>query len=272
MSKVYEIITQKILDEMEKGIIPWVRPFQGSRKPINWVSQKAYRGINRLLLAPGEYASFKQIKDAGGKVKKGEKSHTVTFWKLIEITDDETEEVKIIPFLRYYRVFEINTQVEGLKSKHIKSIEHNPIEEAEQIVEGYINGPRIMEATTAYYVPKKDEVHIPNIKTFYEAEEYYKVLFHELVHSTGHKSRLNRSGITQSSAAFGSHEYSKEELIAELGASFLANEAGLKYSIKNTAAYLQGWMEVLKDDSKMLIYAASAAEKASDLILGVESI
>ncbi len=266
MSKVYEIVIEKILDEMEKGIIPWARPFQGSRKPVNWVSQKAYRGINRLLLPPGEYATFKQISNAGGKIRKGEKSHIVTFWKQIEIKDDETEEMKTIPFLRYYRVFEINTQVKGLKSKYIKPIEHNPIEEAEQIIEGYIDKPIIKEGSAAYYVPSKDEVYVPNIKTFYKAEEYYKVLFHELTHSTGHKSRLNRSGITQLSA-FGSKDYSKEELIAELGASFLASEAGLNYSIENTAAYLQGWLQVLKNDSKLIIQAASAAEKASDFIL-----
>lgn len=267
MSKVYELVTKRVIEEMEKGIIPWARPFQGSSKPVNWVSQRSYRGINRLLLPPGEYATFNQIKNSGGKIKKGEKSHIVTFWKQIEIKDEETEEMKIIPFLRYYRVFEINTQVEGLESKHIKPVEHNPIEEAEKIIEGYIDKPIIKEGSTAYYVPSKDEVYIPKIKTFYKAEEYYKVLFHELTHSTGHKQRLNRPGITCQSAAFGSEEYSKEELIAELGASFLASEAGLNYSIENTAAYLQGWLQVLKNDSKLIIQAASAAEKASDFIL-----
>lgn len=270
MSKVYELVTKRVIEEMEKGIIPWARPWQGISKPVNWVTGKAYRGINRILLPPGEYATFNQIKDAGGKIKKGEKSHIVTFWKLVEVKDEETDEIKNVPFLRYYNIFEINSQCEGLESKYIKPyiepIEHNPIEEAEKIIERYINRPVLKEGSAAYYRSGTDVVYVPNIKTFYKAEEYYKVLFHELIHSTGHKSRLNREGVTQKSA-FGSERYSKEELIAELGASFLASEAELNYSIENTAAYLQGWLQVLKNDGKLIIQAASAAEKASDFIL-----
>lgn len=270
MSKVYEIVTKRVIEEMEKGIIPWARPWQeGLNKPVNWVTGKSYRGINRILLPSGEYATYNQITKAGGKVKKGEKSWIVTFWKLLEIKDEKTKEIETIPFLRYYRVFEISRQCEGLNSKwskEIKAIEHNSIAEAERIIEGYRDRPLIREGTAAYYRPATDEVYIPNIKSFYKAEEYYKVLFHELIHSTGHKKRLNRSSIRQSSA-FGSVEYSKEELIAELGASFLASEAGLNYSIENTVAYLQGWLKALQGNSKLIIQAASAAEKASEFIL-----
>lgn len=266
MSKVYELVTTRILAEMEKGIIPWVRPWQGSHKPVNWSTGRAYRGINRLLSPPGEYATFNQIKNAGGRILKGEKSHLVTFWKKLEKKDEETGETNTIPFLRYYNVFEINTQCEGLTSKYITPINHNPAEQAQAIVENYTDRPLIKEGTTAYYEPTSDKLFIPNLKTFFKIEEYYKVLFHELIHSTGHSKRLNRPTITQL-AAFGSAEYSKEELIAELGASFLAGEAGLNYSIENTAAYLQSWIKIFKNDSKMLVYAASAAEKASDYIL-----
>src|SRR5699024_10014589 len=112
--KIYEMVTNQIIERLEARTVPWKMPFN-SGKAVNWKSQKDYRGINTILLMPGEYATFKQIKEAGGRVKKGEKSQIVIFWKWIKTEDEEKEEEKKIPLLRYYRVFEINTQVEGLK-------------------------------------------------------------------------------------------------------------------------------------------------------------
>src|SRR5690625_4791554 len=140
MSKVYELITNQIIERLEEGVIPWRRPFQ-SHIPVNWNTQRAYRGINTLLLPKGEYATFNQIRKAGGKVKKGEKSHIAIFWKLLE-KKNEDEEIEKIPMARYYRVFEINTQVEGLESKRkYVEYEHDPIQEAEQVRKDFIDAP-----------------------------------------------------------------------------------------------------------------------------------
>lgn len=265
MNKVYEMVTERIKKELEKGIIPWSKPWQGSNKPINWKTGKTYRGVNRILLPPGEYASFKQIQEAGGNVKKGEKAYIAIFWKLLEKENPETGKIEHIPYLRYYNVFEINTQCDGIRSKIIKEEkQHDPLYQAEKIVEGYKDKPEIKLGPAAYYIPSEDAVYMPKINSFIKIEEYYKVLFHELVHSTGHSSRLNREGIKK--VAFGSEVYSKEELIAELGASFLASEAELNYSVENTAAYIQSWLKALKDDVKLIVHAAANAEKAVDYI------
>lgn len=265
---VYEMVTNKIIEKLEQGVIPWRRPFQ-SAWAVNWKTQRPYRGINAILLEPGEYATFKQIQEAGGRVKKGEKGHLVVFWKWIEIEDEETGEKKEIPFLRYYKVFEINTQCEGLKSKRkVKEYHHNPIEEAEKIKNNY-RGPLYTELPgKAYYRPSDDVINVPRKEEFESIHEYYSTLFHEMVHSTGHPSRLNRKGIAEISP-FGSETYSKEELVAELGASFLCNETGiLPKTLDNSAAYIQSWLRVLKNDKTLVVKASQQAQKAVDFILG----
>jgi antirestriction protein ArdC len=138
---VYEIVTNKIIEQLEKGVVPWRKPWINGGA-VNWKTQKPYRGINAFLLESGEYATFTQIQEAGGKVKKGAKSQIVVFWKWLEKEDEESGEVEKIPYLRYYRVFEINTQVEGLESKRKeKTFDHDPIEKAEKIFKGYMNAP-----------------------------------------------------------------------------------------------------------------------------------
>lgn len=269
---VYELVTEKILEQLEKGVIPWRKPWTNANA-VNWVTQKPYRGINTMLLEPGEYATFKQISDAGGKVKKGEKSHIVVFWTWLEKEDQDTNEIKKIPFLRYYRVFEINTQVEGLKSKRdVQQYEHNPIEEAEKIFKGYINCPTYSyNPGSAYYLPEKDHINVPPLKDYKIADEFYSTLFHEMIHSTGHKSRLSRSGIT-SKASFGDEIYSKEELIAEMGAQMLCGVARIDNStIENSESYIQSWLRVLREEGnkKLIVQAAAQAQKAADYILGV---
>jgi antirestriction protein ArdC len=279
MSKVYEYVTERIIKKLEEGTIPWKKPWTGgSHVAVNWVNQKAYRGINQFLLEPGEYATLKQIVAAGGRVKKEEfkRGHFVVFWKWLEIqeedSDEKTEKVKMVPFLRYYTVYEINTQCTGLQSKRIRScFAHDPIAEAEILMKSYLESPNAPELRfapgRAYYQPTWDYVSVPPLSHYKNPAEYYCTIFHELVHSTGHKSRLNRPGIQQ--VSFGSETYSKEELIAELGAAMLCAIAGIDNStIDNSAAYIQGWLKALNDDKKMIVQAAAQAQKAVDLIQG----
>ena len=267
--KVYEMVTERIIALLEKGVIPWRRPWRNG-VAVNWKTQKPYRGINALLLEPGEYATFKQVAEAGGKVKKGEKGQIVVFWTWIEKEDPETEEMVKIPFLRYYTVFEINKQCEGLQSKRNEdTFQHDPIAEAEKICQGYADAPPIRFASgKAYYVPKLDYISVPPLCDYEKPQEYYSTLFHEMVHSTGHENRLNRPGVTEL-AGFGSESYSKEELVAEIGAAMLCGIAGIdNHTIENSAAYIGGWLRKLKEDKRLIVLAAAQAQKAADYILG----
>lgn len=269
---VYQIVTERIIKKLEQGVAPWRRPWNSKGVAVNWKTQRPYRGINTLMLEPGEYATYKQIKEAGGKVKTEERKkwHMVVFWKWLEIEDEDKGETVKVPFLRYYRAYEINTQVEGLRSKRVvKENDHNPLEEAEEIFKGYINAPDYtFESGSAYYQPRRDRINVPPLKDFDLPEEYYCTLFHEMVHSTGHRNRLNRPGIEEV-AAFGSEVYSKEELVAEMGAAMLCGVAGIDNStIDNSASYIAGWLEALKNDKRMVAQAAAQAQKAADYILG----
>ncbi|MCJ8010163.1 zincin-like metallopeptidase domain-containing protein [Paenibacillus sp. KQZ6P-2] len=268
--KIYDMVTERIINQLEKGIVPWRRPWKIGTA-VNWKTQKSYRGINTLLLEPGEYASFKQVTEAGGKVKKGEKGHIVVFWTWLE-KEDENGEMTKIPYLRYYTVFEVSKQCEGLQSKrNEQSFKHDLIEEAERICEGYKNAPLVrFSSGRAFYVPAQDYISVPPICDYEKPEEYYSTLFHEHMHSTGHSNRLNRQGITEI-AAFGSETYSKEELVAEIGAAMLCSFAGIDNStIDNSVAYIGGWLRKLRSDNKMIIQAAGQAQKGVDHILGVK--
>lgn len=272
---VYDIITDKIISKLEEGVIPWRKPWKNGGAAVNWKTQKAYRGVNAFLLDPGEYATFNQIKESGGKVKKGAKSEIVTFWKMLEVENKETKEKETVPLLRYYRVFEINTQVEGLNSKRdTTTYEHDPIEEAEKIVKEYPLAPQFtFHSGRAYYQPAQDRINCPPIKDFPVKEEYYSTLFHEMVHSTGHKDRLERSGVARNTITFGDREYSKEELIAEMGATMLCGMAGIdQTTIDNSASYINSWLSKLKKDNKLIIQAAGKAQKAADWILDKEEV
>ncbi|MFB4165778.1 ArdC family protein [Alteribacillus sp. JSM 102045] len=252
---------------MKKELSLGKKPFK-SGVAVNWVTQKPYRGINTMLLDGGEFATFNQIKIAGGKVKKGAKSHVVVFWKLINVKDEETEEEKKVPLLRYYRVFEVGSQVEGLELKReMETFHHDPIEKAEKIKQNYMNAPSYSSIIgSAWYKSFEDQVNIPPLKEFENIHEYYSTFFHELIHSTGHKSRLNREGITAHNA-FGSELYSKEELVAELGASMLCGVCGINNeTIDNSASYIQSWLRKLKNDHTLIVHASQQAQKASDYI------
>lgn len=273
MSKktVYDIVTERIQEKLKAGVVPWRQPWT-NKGAVSWNNQRPYRGINVMLLNPGEYATFKQIQESGGKVKKGAKSSLVVFWKWITKENKETGEKTEFPYLRYYNVFEINTQTEGLKSKRKeKTFEHDPIEEAEKIIQNYKNKPEIkFNGGKAYYKPSEDYISVPPLEDYSSKHEYYSTLFHESIHSTGHKKRLNRKGITES-AGFGSEVYSKEELVAEIGAAMLCGVVGIdNHTIDNSASYINSWMRKLKEDSKLIVHAAAAAQKAADYIQGVK--
>lgn len=273
MSKTLNVITERIIDLLEQGVIPWRMPFQSSRA-VNWNTQRSYRGINMLLLQEGEYATFNQIKKAGGKVKKGSKSYPIVFWKMVEKEDQETGEDKKFPIARMYRVFEINTQVEGLESKKkIVEYHNDPIKEAEKVIDNYTNKPTISnEPVGAWYKPYSDVINVPPMKEFKNINEYYSVMFHELIHSTGHEERLDREGITNT-IKFRSERYSVEELIAEIGASILCSETGIiDETIDNSASYINHWLSVLKKDSRFIIDVSQKSQRAVDYILGTEFV
>ncbi|BFH34014.1 ArdC family protein [Paenibacillus melissococcoides] len=267
--KIYEMVTDRIIFELEKGVVPWRRPWRNGAA-VSWKTQKSYRGINAFLLEPGEYATKKQILESGGKLKPGQRWAPVIFWKWLEKEDEKTGEIEKIPLLRFFQVYEINRQCEGLRSKrNDETFDHDPIEEAERICAGYTDAPPVRFASgRAFYRPSDDIVSVPPIRDYPKAEEYYSTLFHEHVHSTGHSKRLNRSGITEL-AAFGDENYSKEELVAEIGADMLCAMAGIDNStIENSAAYIGGWLRKLKEDKMLIIQAAAQAQKAADYILG----
>lgn len=277
---VYDMVTDRIIAELEKGNIPWKRPWTGVRSgAYNRITKKPYSIINQMLLKhSGEYATFKQWTDMGGHIKKGEKSEIVVFWKIFESkeTNPDTGEIEIkkIPLLRYYNVFHIS-QVEGVKPLEVPFREVEPIEEAEKIITMYVEREHIdfneCASNEAYYSPLQDKVVVPMKEQYNLVNEYYSTTFHELTHSTGHKNRLDRLE-TGAVASFGSEEYSKEELVAEIGSATLMNVTGIETpkTFKNSTAYIQGWLQVLKNDNKFIVSASSKAEKAVNYILATE--
>jgi len=272
-SSVYEIITSRIVEELEKGQVPWRKPWR-TLPPANLVSKKPYRGINVFLLALQGYGSqywltFNQAKQLGGNVRRGEHGTKIVFWKFdryeTETAEGETEERKSA-FLRYYTVFNLE-QTEGLKALMALPPAF-PIESAEEIVKGMPNPPTFEQDAHAAYIPSRDVVTMPSRAAFDSQAEYYSTLFHELTHSTGHAKRLAREGF-DNPQRFGSESYSREELIAEMGSAMLCGVAGIEQStLANSAAYLKTWIARLKSDSRLVISAASAAQKAADYIRG----
>lgn len=277
---IYEAITERIISELEKGQIPWHKPWFGSSSgAVSGATGRPYSLVNQmLLLKAGKWFTFKQVQNLGAKVRKGEKSSMVVFWKQIPIEEEKEngEKVKkMIPFLKYFNVFH-ESQIDGLpEGETLPQIAHlDPIEEAEEIVNGYItrSGVKLNRdeiSGEAFYRPSTDSITVPSIEQYANIAEYYSTLFHEMVHSTGHESRLNR---LTSTAHFGNEEYSKEELVAEIGAAALNNSVGIETasSFKNSAAYIQSWLRALKNDKRLLVSASGKAEKAVALITGTE--
>jgi antirestriction protein ArdC len=281
MANVYEIVTEQVIRQLEQGTAPWRKPWR-AEPPCNLVSGKPYRGINPFLLASQGYGSrywvtFNQAKKLGGFVKKGEKSSIVTFWNIGEekiVKDAQGKDRKSKPILlRYYSVFNVE-QTENIMDKlglgHASARVPN-IAACESIVKGMPNAPAMQQDARAWYRPSNDTIGMPSKALFHSAEEFYSTLFHELVHSTGHASRVGRDGI-EHIEQFGSESYSKEELIAEMGAAMLCGVTGIApRTIENSAAYLKCWIERLRGDSKLLVSAASQAQKSCDYIRATNS-
>jgi antirestriction protein ArdC len=279
MNFIYDKITNLIIQKLESGVVPWQKNWKTSF-PKNFISGLDYKGINIMLLGlqdfeSNDWLSFKQCRDIGGTVKKDEKSTMVVFWKpIVNFKDnepDELPEAKINFLLRYYFVFNIaqcNIPDEVLKKRN--TMPKNPkILEAEQIIKGYPNPPEIAVNNmipNPRYLPRLDKIEIQSIDNFKTSDDYYASLFHECIHATGHSSRLSRVGI-KDKIQFGSEQYSKEELIAECGSSFLCNISGIEKTIDNHSAYIQNWLQVLKNDNRMILIASSQAQKACDYIL-----
>jgi antirestriction protein ArdC len=278
---IYQAITERFVEQLKRGTVPWQKPWVAVQ---NIVSRKPYRGINALLLGLTDYespfwVSFKQALDLGGHVRKGEKSTPVIYYKILE-KRDETGNVMIredgrparVPLLRWSNVFNLD-QTEGIEPPAITTSEPEIAanERAADIVDNAKLCPIHHTGFSAHYSPREDVIRIPAPATFYSTEGYYHTLFHELTHATGAGSRLNREGITNT-ARFGSERYSKEELIAELGAAFLSNEAGILDSVRfeNSAAYLASWVQKFESDPRLIAAAASQAQRGTDLVLGKE--
>ena len=282
---IYNMVTDRIVAMLDNGIIPWNRPWTGSTLCLKRHNGKPYSFINQILLPPkfdgsaeslnsGEFATFKQINDEGGRLKKGAKGFKVVFWKpyVVKETDkDGKEKEKVVPVLRYSTVFNIkDTDLEPKWSKERVNIAE-PCETAENILDNYwktegVKVQRTALSGKAFYSPINDSITLPSIEQFEDTAEYYSTAFHESVHSTGHSSRLDRIKV---SARFGSNDYGKEELVAEIGASALVSICELETpsSFRNNVAYIQNWRNAIAKDNKLIISATSKAEKAVDRIL-----
>ena len=281
-TSVNEIVTNRIIEELEKGNIPWQRPWStAGRYAMSHSTKKPYSLLNQMLLRPGEYLTFEECKREGGKVKKGEKGNFVVSWakiKKVETDEEGNERTTIIPRLKYYYVFEVS-QCEGIErncTEEPKTYGNTPVESAENIITAYIERETVTFTATdsnrAYYSPSEDAVVVPDLKYFEAVEEYYSTSFHELTHSTMHQDRCNRAEERKGKkVAFGSEEYSKEELVAEIGAATLVNMIGLESdkSFKNSVSYIQSWIGKLKNDKNLIVSASSRAEKAVNYILGI---
>jgi len=282
---VYGIVTEKIISMLENQIVPWRMPWTSAGLPRNLVSKKPYRGVNVFLLSASKYVSpfwltYRQANELGGHVRKGEESTLIVYWKVDEakqrtgdLAAEEPEGKTRRRFLlRYYRVFNVEQselpQAAIDKLPKIETYQHDPIEAAEKIIAGMPNPPEIQYAgSKAFYSSITDRITLPPRELFVSAEEFYATALHETVHSTGSQKRLARGSILEA-APFGSATYSREEMVAELGAAYLCAEAGISNAVvENQAAYVAGWLKKLRDDRKLLIHAAAQAQHAADYIL-----
>jgi antirestriction protein ArdC len=282
MSAAYEAVTARIVEALERGTVPWRKPWAESPLPMNAVSNRPYRGVNVFLLGLGmfrdyRWLTFKQARQLGGHVREGERSMLAVFWKPVGLdrTDPETGEVKSdrIPLLRYYHVFNAE-QCEGLRLPPLPRPDPGAaglrIERAETLMRSMPDPPAIREnGTSAWYSPGDDLIQVPKLEAFHSTDAFYATLFHEFGHATGHERRLNRPGVS-GTVRFGSETYGREELVAEMASAFLCAHAGLDNSLADdSASYIQGWLEVIRSDPKAVTAAAAQAQRAADFIRDV---
>lgn len=257
-NELYKRITDKIIDQLKKGTIPWRKSWRQGL-PSNYITKQPYNGINRLSLLLNDYPSpyyltYLQTKSLGGRIHKDEKGHLIVFWKIVMLKDDQ-EHIDEFPLLRYTYVFNIS-----------QTNLYNPVDQStekilscEQIIENITPTPIIRyNISQCFYDMKNDYISIPVIGAFNTSEDYYASLFHELIHWTAHKSRLDRDKL----------DYATEELIAELGSSFLCAITGIEQSvIDNQASYIDYWSRQISNDPKILLKASRLAQQACDYLL-----
>ncbi|MFO1458717.1 MAG: zincin-like metallopeptidase domain-containing protein [Verrucomicrobiota bacterium] len=292
---VYETVTRRIIERIEAGVVPWQSPsIAGVGFPRNFSTGKYYQGINIFLLSSYEFQSpyfltFLQARNMGGVVRRGETGFPIVkmgTWTQEDGSKEFPSEKDAVPtrsrmFLRLYTVFNA-CQIEGIKFPDIPKCpaftETEMTGLARRIVAQMPQPPIISEGrkSTPHYVPSLDTVEMPSRETFRAEWRFYKTLFHELAHSTGHEKRLNRASLTENRGMYAAGEtrkiYCLEELVAEMAAAFLGAHSGIvQDGDENSAAYLQGWLNVLKvkDNKTWLVRAASEAQRAADFILGV---
>lgn len=277
---VHQQITDTLIAKMEEGVLPWRQEWTGSTGIMQLprrVTGETYQGINVLLLwiaaaekgfAADQWMTFNQAKKLGANVRKGERGTKIVFYKTLEIEDENGEDRKI-PMARTFTVFNVE-QIDNLPAEYTPA----PRETVDTGARGLADLDAFFQATGAaiaidgqqpHYRPSSDSIHMPAVSTFTTAAAYYATLAHELVHWTGHKSRLDRFGENTKPA------YAFEELVAELGACFLCASLGLAPDLDNSAAYLASWLRALKDDKRFIFRAAAAAQKATDFLLAAAS-
>lgn len=289
MSKAYEVITDRILSIIDKGVCPWRMPWSqvAGGAQLNGISGREYRGCNQFLTSVIAFSSgytspmwlsYKQAQESGGQVRKGEKGCPIVYAGEFVPEDQEgSDKPRKCFFLRYSTVFNA-CQIDGLAPEFyapdnaLPLAAHERLAHCEAMIADYVaRGPQFDSrmSNQAFYMQSTDTVTMPLIGQFHSPEAYYAVAFHELGHSTGHPSRLNRvKGKT-----FGDDAYGQEELVAELTSAFLCQRAGIdSQTIDNSAAYLDNWRKAIKADVKLIVVAAAQAQKAADMIAGVKEM
>lgn len=282
---VYAIVTERIIKMIEESIatgasLPWEKPWiYAASAPRNFITKRPYRGINIMLLEEGAYVTWTQICDLKKKnpaisLKKGCQREIVVYFNFADVGDkkepsDSDQQIKRRAFLRYYNVYHIKW-VNGLDVPPPKvSFQNKPIEKAQKVLDTYLKEEGIclehQEGDKACYYPAWDRITLPSISEFKTAEAYYSTAFHEAIHSTGAKGRLNR----QLSSVLKLHDYSKEELIAEMGSAMLMGACGIRTlsTELNSAAYMRSWIKTLENNITMVVSAASKAQAAADFII-----
>ncbi len=282
-TNIYQIVTDRIIEQMNAGVIPWHQPWVGrNAMAISYTTRKAYSMLNQLLLGkPGEWLTWNQIQAKNGRVNPGARSRFCVYCQPVEKPqyDPETGEKTSDGYLllKWYRVFHID-DTQGIPSLYVATVPSStlsPIEQAERAIAAYLSREVDLrfcndkESATAYYSPSRDEVVVPMLSQYALAEEYYSTAFHEFTHSTMHEKRCNRQSVS-SITRFGDAVYSREELVAEIGSAMLCNRLGIEHekAFRNSAAYIQSWLKALKNDNRMIVWAAKKAEEAARYILG----
>jgi len=265
---VWEIVTARLFDQLDKGVIPWHQTWESSAS-MNIVSKKPYRGLNQLLLsgAPTPYfITYKQCKAMYHNVKKGAEAYIVTFWKQLIHEDEKTGKLRKSLLLRYYKVFNVaDTDIEIEQD----TAPRPPIISCDAIMDGYSDCPVIQDSDHCAYLPNADMILMPERNSFKSSESYYAALFHEAIHSTGHQSRLARASAVSSTYHGDNNVRSEEELVAEIGSCYLRAVAGINsnFDNENSVAYCQSWLSVIKNDQRILQKSIVAANKAAKYIL-----